>query len=237
MTISIAVAAAAGVILSPWLRRSIERHAVAVGRPWRHTCHRCGVPRGARLPWTGRCPHCHHRIGPPAGVVEVVTAATLGSLVPLAKAPLELAAYAWVATLGVILAFVDLAVRRLPDRLTLSAFAGAALLLTGAALMDDRPAAAGRAVLTGVAVAAGYLLLMLLRPGGLGFGDVKLALATGTVLGWRSPASAVVGTAAGFLLSGLLAAALLATGRASRTTALPHGPFMLLGTLIGMSLR
>src|SRR5690606_9181933 len=169
-------AAAAGVAVAPWLRRSIERHAVPAGQAWRRTCVRCGAPRRARLPWTGRCPACGDRVGPPPGTVEATAAVALGSVVPLAQAPLELVAYVWVATLGVVLVYVDLAVHRLPDRLTLPAFGGAALFLTGTALLDARPAAARRAPPAAPAPEPGYLLLMALRPDGLGFGDVKLAL-------------------------------------------------------------
>ncbi|SDY90685.1 leader peptidase (prepilin peptidase) / N-methyltransferase [Micromonospora pattaloongensis] len=229
-------AALTGLLLAPWLRRAIERHAVPAGQPWRRACPRCAAPRRGTPPYAGRCPRCRTPVGAPPLLVEAVAAAAFALVALLAGTPWELAAYGWLAGFGVVLAFVDVAVHRLPDRLTLPAFAGAGVLLTAAALTDGRPAAAGRAVLIGLAVAAFYLVLVLIYPAGMGFGDVKLALATGTVLGWHGGTVAALGTAGGFVLSGLLAVALLVIGRAGRGTELPHGPFMLLGVLAGLAL-
>jgi leader peptidase (prepilin peptidase) / N-methyltransferase len=228
--------AAAGLLAAPWLRRAVERHAVPAGQPWRRHCPRCGAERRGRPGVAGRCPGCRGPVGPPAALVEVVAVAAFAAVALAARTPLELAAYGWLAGFGVVLAFVDVAVHRLPDRLTLPAFAGSALLLTAAAVAGGRPAAAGGAVLTGLAVAACYLLLVLIHPAGMGLGDVKLALATGTVLGWHGATVAALGTAGAFLLSGVLAVALLLLGRAGRRTQLPHGPFLLLGALAGLAL-
>ncbi|MEV1287629.1 A24 family peptidase [Micromonospora sp. NPDC049679] len=232
----IVAAALTGLLVAPWLRRAIEFHAVPAGEPWRRHCPRCATPRRGLPRLSGRCPGCRAPMGPPPVAVEAVAAVTFVAAAFIARTPLELAAYGWFAAFGVILVFVDVAVHRLPDRLTLPAFVGTALLLIVAGLIGGRPAAAGRAVLIGLAVAAFYLLLVLIHPAGMGLGDVKLALATGTVLGWHGGVVAALGTAAGFLLSGLLAAALLLLGRATRRTELPHGPFMLLGVLAALAL-
>lgn len=144
----------------------------------------------------------------------------------------ELIAFAWLAVLCVALATIDLIVYRLPDRLTLPAYPALAALLAGAALLNSEPGKFLRAVLAGAVLAAGYLLLALIRPGDLGLGDVKLAGPLGMVLGWVGWPSVLFATALSFVLCGLVGVVLLAVRRADARTALPLGPFMVYATFV-----
>jgi len=65
----------------------------------------------------------------------------------------------------------------------------------------------------------------------MGFGDVKLAPTLGLVLGWYGWGAVVTGTFAGFALGAVWGLFLIAARRAGRRTALPFGPFMLVGAL------
>jgi leader peptidase (prepilin peptidase)/N-methyltransferase len=78
-----------------------------------------------------------------------------------------------------------------------------------------------------------YFILAWIRPSGLGLGDVKLAGVLRTFLGWLGWSNLFTGSAAGFLLAGLVAAALLTTGRGNRQSAFPFGPWMVVGTVMG----
>ena len=80
-----------------------------------------------------------------------------------------------------------------------------------------------------------YLVLSVIRPGGLGLGDAKLATSVGAALGWIS-CRRCCRTFAAFALPGVYAGALLALHRATRTSQLPLGPFILLGTLAAIAL-
>lgn len=82
-----------------------------------------------------------------------------------------------------------------------------------------------------LALGAGYFVLWLVNPAGMGFGDVKLAPTLGLALGWYGWPTLVAGTFAGLLLGALAGLTLLATRRADRKTPIPFGPFMLLGAL------
>jgi leader peptidase (prepilin peptidase)/N-methyltransferase len=137
---------------------------------------------------------------------------------------------------GLLLARIDLAAHRLPDALTLPAAGATAVLLGGAALLPGHQGSWGRALLGGVALAAAYLVLLLINPAGMGFGDVKLALTLGLVLGWYGWAFLVAGFVLTFLLASLAVAVLLLARRATRRTAVAFGPFMLLGTFGGLLL-
>ena len=68
----------------------------------------------------------------------------------------------------------------------------------------------------------------------MGFGDVKLAGVLGLAAGWLGWGSWAVALFLGFFLGGLFGLALVARGRGGRKTAVPFGPFMLLGTLIAV---
>jgi leader peptidase (prepilin peptidase)/N-methyltransferase len=235
----LALAGTTGMLIGPVLRARIFRHAAPAEQRIRRHCPGCGrplVPDGWRglaavLPPTGRCPGCRHRIGPPAGAVELVAAVTFALLVLVGGTALEAAALWWVAGGGVALAFIDIAVHRLPDRLTLTGYAGALVLLGAAAVTSGRLGTFGLAVLYGLGMALCYLVLVLAYPAGMGLGDVKLALALGLTLGWFGGAATLFGAAAGFLLAGCYAAALLALRRAGRKDTIAHGPFMLAGAL------
>lgn len=239
----IVAGAAAGLIAGPRLRGSIFFRSVEPGEPPRHRCpagFREIVPAGHRwrallpvtlLPVTGRCPACRARIGPAALSVELAAGLALTAVAARVSSPWELAGLAWLVLFAVPLVFIDIAVRRLPDALTGGAFAGLAGFLAVAALTGGHPGQLGRAGLAAVALCGFYLLLFLIRPSGMGLGDVKLAASVGVALGWLGWGQVVAATFLAFAAAALYAAGLLLFRQATRTTQLPLGPFMLLGAL------
>jgi leader peptidase (prepilin peptidase)/N-methyltransferase len=145
--------------------------------------------------------------------------------------PWELAALAWLALLGIPLAVIDVRSRRLPDWLTLPAFAGVIALLGAGAITEHQPGRFGQAILGAAALAGFYLALMVIRPGGMGLGDVKLAASVGAALGWAGWQPLLAGTFVAFALAAACGLALMAMGRVTRRSQLPFGPFLLIGAL------
>jgi leader peptidase (prepilin peptidase)/N-methyltransferase len=169
---------------------------------------------------------------PPVLAVAVTTAVLFGALATRVHPGLVLAAACWLAACAVPLAFIDAAVRRLPDRLTIPAYAGtAALLLLAAAVSGHWPILL-RAALGGLALAGFYLALLLISPSAMGLGDVKLAASLGTLLAWFGWRTLIAGGFAGFGLAGLFGVALLVSRRATRKQHIPFGPFMVLGAFL-----
>ena len=83
------------------------------------------------------------------------------------------------------------------------------------------------------AAAAGGLLFLaaLAYPGGMGLGDVKLAAAMGLFLG-RAVAPAIL---AALLFGSVVGLALIARhGSGARKMAIPFGPFLALGGIVGL---
>ncbi len=69
----------------------------------------------------------------------------------------------------------------------------------------------------------------------MGLGDVKLAAGVGVALGWIGWRALVAGTFLTFALAAIYGIALLLLRRASRTSQLPLGPFIVLGTLAAIA--
>jgi leader peptidase (prepilin peptidase) / N-methyltransferase len=223
--------AVAGWMAGAVLRGAVFRLSVPAGAPDRAVCPRCSAPLP---PWTAtRCGHCGHTLGFPA-VLELATAAVLALLFGrLGGQPVTLA-FGFLGALGVALAAIDIQVQRLPDRLTLPAYPVLIALLAAAALTGHDLSALARALLGGLALGAGYLLLGVASPGQLGGGDIKLAGLVGLVLGWLGWPALLSGAVLGFLLAAAASLALLAARRVTMRSAISFGPFLLGGALLAI---
>jgi leader peptidase (prepilin peptidase) / N-methyltransferase len=232
MNLAWAVAGAVlGAAAGAALRGPVFRLSVPGGEPDRTACSRCGTAAGGRL--AVRCRECGGAFGPP-WVLEVVTAVVLALLCARFADSAAVLAFAFLGVLSVALSGVDIAVHRLPDKLTLPAYPALVLLLGLAAIFGHSGAALVRALLGGVALTCFYFLLAVLRPGQLGAGDVKLAGLTGLALGWLGWPVLILGAALAFVLSAFVSLGLLAARRISLRDSIAFGPFMLGGALIAI---
>jgi leader peptidase (prepilin peptidase)/N-methyltransferase len=145
-------------------------------------------------------------------------------------------AYVVLAVAGAALGVIDARTHRLPNALVFPLTWATALLLALAALGTGAWGSLGRAALGGLAFFALYQVLYLVAPrGGIGYGDVKLTLSLGAVLTWHSWTTLLVGVLAAHVLAGVVAIALLVGRRAGWKTGIAFGPYMLLGTVVGLS--
>ncbi|MFF4706125.1 prepilin peptidase [Streptomyces sp. NPDC001288] len=187
-------------------------------------------PGDPRPPASG--PRAAH--GPRTAPLAVATALVCAALAGATGTRPELVVWLLLAPVGVLLAAVDFRVQRLPDPLTLPFAAAALALLGGAALLPEHAGDWLTALYASLALGAGYFVLFLVNPGGMGFGDVKLALGTGAVLGWYGWPTVLLGTFAGFLLGALYGGALVVVRRAGRKTAIAFGPFLIAGAFAAL---
>lgn len=139
------------------------------------------------------------------------------------------AAAGYAGAFGVLCLLVtvtDVATRTIPNRaLTVAAILWLPLWWWA----RPGPLAAG---LLGAAVCAAPLwLATALRPGDLGWGDVKLAAILGLYLGFpESLAGLLLGAVAG----GVGAAVALVASKAGRRATIPYAPFLVLGALVAL---
>ncbi|WP_129265249.1 A24 family peptidase [Streptomyces sp. M3] len=251
----IAVAALWGAAAGLLLPRAAYRFSVEPEEPWRDACPAGHALTGPAGGWLGptRCAPCAVTVpslpdgaapeapGPaargryaPAVLAPVVTVLVCVALAAATGARPEAAVWLLLAPVAVLLAVIDRRVHRLPDALTLPLAGAAAVLLGGAALLPEHGGSWTSALLGGAALGGFYLLLFLINPNGMGFGDVKLALALGIALGWYGWGVLCAGGFAGFLFGALYGTGLMLVRRAGRKTGIPFGPFMIAGALTGL---
>lgn len=220
-------------------------------------CPRCGaeikpydnIPVLSWLALRGRCRNCAEPISPRYLFVELATGVFfalvawrfwphLGVQTDASHAVagiLTLLAYLYLAAISVVLALIDLDTHKLPNAIVLPSYlVGVGLLGASAALTGNW----GALITAVIGAAAAFLLFFVLAmavPGGMGFGDVKLAGVLGLFLGFLGWGQLVTGVFGGFLLGGLFAIGLVAARRAGRRSGIPFGPWMLAGAWVGVA--
>lgn len=143
---------------------------------------------------------------------------------------------AWLLVLvpvGVLLSYVDWRTLLLPTRVIYPAYAAVATLMVVVALATgatDDLRRAGIAALVGLVC---YWLPWRISASWMGFGDVRLSGLLAGVLGWAGWAEVALGLYLPFLLGGVVAGLLMLLRLVARG-AYPLGPFMFVGTLVGL---
>jgi leader peptidase (prepilin peptidase)/N-methyltransferase len=130
------------------------------------------------------------------------------------------------ASLVVMLGIVtlsDLRTRLVPD----AALAASLAVAIPVCLLSD-PAGVPERMLAGLAAGGFLLLAALIRPDGMGLGDVKLAGVLGVYLGARVAEAMLVAFAAGSVAGVVL---LARHGWSARSRTIPFAPFLAVGAL------
>jgi leader peptidase (prepilin peptidase) / N-methyltransferase len=186
------------------------------------------VPVLSWLVLRGRCRRCRTRISARYPLVELATAALYAAVVVAKDDPVEIALGLLLVTALVPITLIDLDLRLIPNRITLPA--AVAAVVAGVVLdIGFVP----EQLIAGAAAGGFFLLAAMAYPRGMGMGDVKLAGVLGLCLG-RAVAPAIF---AGLIAGVLVGAAIIARKGAheGRKTAVPFGPFLALGAILGLS--
>jgi leader peptidase (prepilin peptidase)/N-methyltransferase len=130
-----------------------------------------------------------------------------------------------VAVLGVV-TVSDLRTRLVPDA---ALVASLAVALPVCVLSD--PGALPERLLCGLAAGGFLLIAALIRPDGMGLGDVKLAGVLGVYLGPRVAEAMAVAFAAGSIAGLVL---LARHGWSARSRTIPFAPFLAIGALVAL---
>lgn len=238
-----ALSAVYGLIFGSFLNVVIHRvpKGESVSKP-RSRCPNCeaeiawhdNVPVFSWLRLGGRCRQCAARISARYPAVELITAAGFAVMALSIGAKWVLPAYLLFAAVLVALSVIDIDTRKIPNRLLYPAgMAGALLLVTGSLLDSD----ARDLVWAAVGAAMGFAILFaiwLVAPGGMGYGDVRLAAYLGLHLGYLSPGHVAVGLFVGFLLGAVSGIFLLVAGGRDGRTKIPFGPFLAMGAVVAV---
>jgi leader peptidase (prepilin peptidase) / N-methyltransferase len=185
------------------------------------------VPVLSWLALRGRCRSCRAPISARYPVVEAATIALCTLVVVVFESGVE----AWLGLALVLLlvpvTLIDLDYRIIPNRLLLL---GAVAALAILAAFD--PGEIPGHLIAAVAAGGFFLLAVLAYPAGMGMGDVKLAAVLGLFLSRAVGPAVFVALVAGTVVGALIIARKGA--REGRKTAIPFGPYLALGGLVGL---
>lgn len=204
----------------------------------RPRCPACTVPLTGRLRvplvWAvgpRRCPRCGASLGWRRWWLEAITGAACAGMAIGERFTWALPAFEVLAVVCVALAAIDISTHRIPDTLLVPACAVFGGLLSIAAVAGGQWADLARAVSGGVVAFTLFLVLALV--GGLGMGDVKLALLLGTALAWVGWDAWLVGMVAAPVLAALW---VVIAGRRRPTTGstIAFAPFMVTAALLAV---
>jgi len=206
------------------LRRSVVRP--------RSGCMSCGaelawfdnVPVVSYLVLRGRCRSCGVRISWLYPAVELATAALVASCFVAFGLSGEAVVAAFFCAVLVAITATDITHRIVPNRIVLPA--AVLVLLAQTALQPSPEWALG-------ALGASLFLFVaaLAYPGGMGMGDVKLALLLGAMLGRYVSVGLMIGMLAAIVPSVFL---LARHGAAARKMGIPFAPFLALGAVVAL---
>jgi leader peptidase (prepilin peptidase) / N-methyltransferase len=208
-------------------RRSIVRPASA--------CMECGTPLAWRdniplVSWVllrGKCRYCGTRISVLYPGVELATAVLIAACALDFGLSGRFVVAAFFCAVLVAVTVTDLTHRIIPNRIVLPA---AAVILVAQTALEPSPQWA-----LGALAASGFLFAAVLAyPAGMGMGDVKLAFVMGLFLGRDVGPAMLVALIAGSVVG----AAIIARKGAQegRKTAIPFGPYLAFGGLVGLLL-
>lgn len=240
-----------GSFLNVVIYRTLNEESFVTGRS---RCDHCkkqiawydNIPLISFLVLGGRCRYCKKPISLTHPVVELLTGVLflwwgLGGFFffqffQLSQQPFQIIQPLFWLLVGIFLLIIfvtDAISYIIPDYavislLSLSAIYRIALVLSG--IM--KPADFLFSILGTLLITGFFFALWFFTKGkGMGFGDVKFCLPMGLLLGWPEM---LVGVFISFVIGAVVGVFLIALGRKNMKAHIPFGPFLVLGTVIGL---
>jgi leader peptidase (prepilin peptidase)/N-methyltransferase len=172
----------------------------------------------------GRCRHCEASIPWRYPLVEATTALLVAGCVFRFGLTADAAVAAFFCAVLVAISATDVERRIIPNRIVLPA---AAVVLAANTMLHP----SAEWAVAGLGAALFLFVAALAYPGGMGMGDVKLALLLGVALGRAVPVAMMVG-----MLSALVPSVVLLArhGSAARKMRIPFGPFLAFGGVVAL---
>jgi leader peptidase (prepilin peptidase)/N-methyltransferase len=209
----------------------------SINRPRRSVCPHCdhpisihdNIPVVSYVLLKGRCRHCHESISLRYPLIELISAGlALGAVITFGPNLKGLVYYMFLVCL-VVVTFIDLDHRIIPDVITLP---GIPIFFLAALAVG---AVAWRDAVLGVFLGGGILLLvawgykMATGKEGMGGGDIKLLAMMGGLLGWKGVFFTVIVSS---LLGTFVGIIVMVLSKKDMKLAVPFGPFLSAGAML-----
>jgi len=179
-----------------------------------------------------KCRYCHEKISFQYLLVEIATAVLFLLIYILPPYDLGFKIYEWVIISFFILIFVyDLKNYIIPDKAVYPAIVVVSLFIILNSYIINHKSIINP-IVAGISAGGFFFLIWLVSRGKwLGFGDVKLAFFMGLFLGFPN---IILALFLAFLIGAAVGVILLALGKKKMQSQVPFGPFLVLGTFIGL---
>lgn len=188
------------------------------------------VPLLSFILLSGRCRNCKKGISLQYPVVELLTGLVTVAVVyfslpdsPTYQLTLTGFYYLGISYIFLVIFFSDLIYGLIPDELVLIGITLAGLFQSVQATLRINLVVGAGAALTF------FLIVLVTKFRGMGFGDVKLAFLLGFILGWPA---AIVGFWIAFVLGGICAVALVVLKQVRFSATIALGPFLIIGATV-----
>lgn len=181
----------------------------------------------------GKCRKCKAAISPRYMLVEIFTAICFlcSAFLFWNNSPVYAILCASVCCVLICVFFIDLDHIYIPDRLQISIalFGIIAIFFDNFTIWYDH--LIGSAIGGGIFLLIYYGAILVLKKEGLGFGDVKLAFATGLLLGWQKFILAIL---IGSVCACLILIPIKIIKKTDSDTEFPFGPFISVGVFVAL---
>lgn len=229
----------AGLALDVVVDRVPPRQALL---PLRFHCPRCpdgvedrpGLPVAAWLRPGAPCPICGRRLPVRYTVVPIANMVLFAVIAARFGADWALPAYLVFFAALLAVSVVDLQLQIIPNRIVYPAIFLSIPLLALAAAGEHDWWRLERALISAAAAWSALLVIHLVSPGGMGFGDVRLSFLLGLFLGWFGYGHVLTGLFLGFLLGAVVGLLLVVLRLRKRTDHVPFGPFLAVGAALAI---
>lgn len=177
----------------------------------------------------GRCRDCGSRIPLRYPLVELMTALAFVAVWTKGFAPQVASLYCVLAACYIVISFIDIDHKIIPDVITIPSLWIAPLVALVVGQITLRDSLVGIAAGGGIlwAIAAGYEKVR--KQEGMGFGDVKLLAMVGGFQGWEAALFALI---IGSVLGTIVGVGLMAARRGRLDMEIPFGPFLIGGAFL-----
>lgn len=230
-----------GLCAGSFLNVVIDRvpHRESVVRPY---CPACGAPIADRdsIPvasWVlmgGRCRACSAKIPVRYPLVELATAGLFVAAALRLGATWQLPAFCVFFASLLAISVIDFGHFIIPNRVVYPTLCALVPLLAAAAALQGDWTRLWHAAIGGAVAFVALFVVHFISPGGMGFGDVRLAGVIGFMLGWLGLGYVLVGLFLAFLLASVIGIGLKLARIKSLKDAVPFGPFMASGAVIAV---
>lgn len=166
-------------------------------------------------------------------MVEILTAVVFALIGYYLDDYWKLPALWYLAAVSISLAIIDIDVMRLPNQIVLPSYIVSFFLIAIHLIAVGHESDIWR-VVGGALICFGmYFSIMLIKPGAMGYGDVKMMGVLGMYLGWSSWSSIYAGLMLGAIIGALVGIATVPAQR-WREQRFPYGPSLIAGVWIAL---